>query len=95
MGKSSWRVWVEEKYGYTMVGKEHRAASREPREEGVKQQSFLSFQKRLDVFAAEAVERHYPTSLLKRMGVHVSSWDPNSSLKREHWNICPLCSPSL
>jgi hypothetical protein len=78
-----------------MVGEEHRTVSREPVEEEVKQQSFSDFQKHLDVFAAEAVEGHYPTTLLEQVGVHASSWDPNWSLKREHWNICPLYSPSL
>lgn len=56
-----------------MVEKEHRAVSREPREEGVKQQSSSSLQKHLDVFAAEALEGHYPTTLLEHVEVHASS----------------------
>lgn len=64
---------VEEKYGYTMVRKEHRTVSREPREEEVKQQSFSYFQKHLDVIAAEAVGTHYPTILLEQVEVHASS----------------------
>lgn len=56
-----------------MVGKEHRAVSCGPREEGVKQQSFSNFQKHLDVFAAEVVDDHYQTTLLEQVEVHASS----------------------
>jgi hypothetical protein len=64
---------VEEKYGCTMMGKGHRTVSREPREERVKQQSFSDFQKHPDVFAVEAVEGHYPPTLLEQVEVHASS----------------------
>lgn len=47
--------------------------SREPREEGVKQQSFSDFQKHRDVFAVEAVEDHYLPTLLEQVEVHASS----------------------
>lgn len=56
-----------------MMGKEHRTVSREPREERVKQQSFSDFQKHPDVFAVEAVEGHYPPTLLEQVEVHASS----------------------
>lgn len=64
-------MWVEEEYSCAMVGKEHRTVSRG--EEEVKQQSFLNFQKHLDVFAAEVVDGYYQTTLLEQVEVHVSS----------------------
>jgi len=84
--KCSWHVWVAVK-GRAITVKAHRAVSRAAQEEGAKEPSPTDFRKHRDVLAVEEMERQYDwysqTPLVSR-AAPVSSWDPNSFLRKGH-----------